>query len=330
MEWGMQNRLARIIRPQTGHSLMLAVDHGYFLGPTSGLEVPSETIEPLLPYADALMLTRGILRTSVPGQSSTPIVLRVSGGTSILRELDNEGITTTVREAIRLNAVAVALSIFVGAEHEKETLLGLSNLINEAEEYGIPTLAVTAVGKDMARDARYLGLASRIAAELGARMVKTYYCDGFPKVVQGCPVPIVIAGGKKLPEPEALEMAYRAISDGAVGVDMGRNIFQSEDPVAMIRAVRALLHENKTPKEAYEIFLDLKEEGSPKGKVPDQKSSALGVGKSPREIKVGQGYYDRPAEEKAKEDEWGEGSGKHKPHKEHQKDKAYKKDKKKH
>src|SRR4030042_4912433 len=216
MEWGMQNRLARIIRPETGRSLMLAVDPGYLLGPTSGLEVPAETIGPLAPYADALMLTRGILRTSVTGTTSTPIVLRVSGGTSILRDLDNEGITTTIREAIRLHAAAVRLSIFVGAEHEKETLLGLSNLINEAEEYGIPTLAVTAVGKDMARDARYLGLASRIAAALGARMVKTYYCDGFPKVVQGCPVPIVIAGGKKLPEPEALEMAYQAISDGGV------------------------------------------------------------------------------------------------------------------
>jgi len=321
MEWGMQNRLARIIRPETGRSLMLAVDHGYFLGPTSGLEVPAETIGPLAPYADALMLTRGILRTSVTGTTSTPIVLRVSGGTSILRDLDNEGITTTIREAIRLNAAAVSLSIFVGAEHEKETLLGLSNLINEAEEYGIPTLAVTAVGKDMARDARYLGLASRIAAELGARMVKTYYCDGFPKVVQGCPVPIVIAGGKKLPEPEALEMAYQAISDGAVGVDMGRNIFQSEDPVAMIRAVRALLHENKTPKQALEIFLELKEEGSQKRKIAEKKRIALGGGKSPKEIKVGQGYYDRPAEEKGKEDEWGEGGGKHKQHKEHKKDK---------
>jgi len=325
----MQNRMARIIRPETGRSLMLAVDHGYFLGPTSGLEVPAETIGPLVPYADALMLTRGILRTSVTGTTSTPIVLRVSGGTSILRDLDNEGITTTIREAIRLNAAGVALSIFVGAEHEKETLLGLSNLINEAEEYGIPTLAVTAVGKDMARDARYLGLASRIAAELGARMVKTYYCDGFPKVVQGCPVPIVIAGGKKLPEPEALEMAFQAISDGAVGVDMGRNIFQSEDPVAMIRAVRALLHENKTPKEAYEIFLELKEEGSQKGKIAEKKRIARGGGKSPKEIKVGQGYYDRPAEEQGQEDEWGKGEWKPKQPKEHKRDQEHKKGKKK-
>lgn len=314
MEWGMQNRLARIIRPETGRSLMLAVDHGYFLGPTTGLEVPEETIGPLLPYADALMLTRGILRTSVPGETSTPIVLRVSGGTSILRDLDNEGITTTIREAIRLNAVGVALSIFVGAEHEKETLLGLSNLINEAEEYGIPTLAVTAVGKDMGRDARYLGLASRIAAELGARMVKTYYCEDFPKVVRGCPVPIVIAGGKKLPEAEALEMAYRAISDGAVGVDMGRNIFQSDDPVAMIQAVRALLHENKTPKEAYELFLDLKEEGTQKPKSSPSSKPSSGLGEAKKEIRVGQGYYEGAAGEKAKEDEWGEGDWKHKKH----------------
>jgi len=295
MEWGMQNRLARIIRPETGHSLMLAVDHGYFLGPTSGLEIPAETIRPLAPYADALMLTRGILRTSVSGATSTPIVLRVSGGTSILRDLDNEGITTTIREAIRLNAAAVALSIFVGAEHEKETLLGLSNLINEAEEYGIPTLAVTAVGKDMARDARYLGLASRIAAELGARMVKTYYCDDFEKVVAGCPVPIVIAGGKKLPEREALEMAHRAISEGAVGVDMGRNIFQSENPVAMIQAVRALLHEKATVEEAFEIFNEKKRSSGKEEKAHGKKAVVIGKHQTeqrPKEIKVAQGYYE--------------------------------------
>ena len=295
MEWGMQNRMARIIQPKSGHALMLAVDHGYFLGPTSGLEIPAETIRPLVPYADALMLTRGILRTSVAGTTSTPIVLRVSGGTSILRELDNEGITTTIREAIRLNAAAVALSIFVGAEHERETLLGLSNLINEAEEYGIPTLAVTAVGKDMGRDARYLGLASRIAAELGARLVKTYYCDDFEKVVSGCPVPIVIAGGKKLPEREALEMAYRAISDGAVGVDMGRNIFQSEDPVAMIRAVRALLHEQATVDQAFEIFNELKTRAGKPEPSRGTKAVAIGMGQAERKppaVKVEQGYIE--------------------------------------
>jgi putative autoinducer-2 (AI-2) aldolase len=238
---------------------MLAVDHGYFLGPTSGLEVPRKTIEPLLPYADSLMLTRGILRTSVDGNTSTPIILRVSGGTSILGTLSNEGITTTIKEAIRLNVGGVALSIFVGSEHEKETLLGLSNLINEAEEYGIPVLAVTAVGKDMARDARYLGLCCRIAAELGAHMVKTYYCEGFEDVVRGCPVPIVIAGGKKIEEGEALQLTYDAIQNGAIGVDMGRNIFQSEHPVAMIRAVRAIVHKNVSVNEAFEIFNSLKQ-----------------------------------------------------------------------
>jgi putative autoinducer-2 (AI-2) aldolase len=237
---------------------MLAVDHGYFLGPTTGLENPRKTIEPLLPYADSLMLTRGILRTCVNATADIPIVLRVSGGTSILKELSNEGIITSVEEAIRLNVAGMALSIFVGGEYERQTLLGLSNLVNLGEQYGIPILAVTAVGKDMARDARYLSLASRIAAELGAHFVKTYYCDEFEKVVENCPVPIVIAGGKKIPERDALELAYNAVQKGAVGVDMGRNIFQSEHPVAMIRAVRAVVHDNATPTEAYELFNSIK------------------------------------------------------------------------
>ena len=258
MDWGMKNRMARIIKPETGHTVMLAVDHGYFLGPTSGLEVPGKTIEPLLPYADSLMLTRGVLRTSIDANISVPIVLRVSGGTSILGNLSNEGITTTLKEAIRLNVAAVALSIFVGSDHEKETLLNLTNLINEAEEYGIPVLAVTAVGKEMTRDARYLSLCCRIAAELGAHMVKTYYCDGFEKVVEDCLVPVVIAGGKKIPESDALNLAFDAVQRGAVGVDMGRNIFQSDHPVAMIRAVRAIVHENATPEEAYKLFNSIK------------------------------------------------------------------------
>ncbi|UCH88939.1 MAG: 3-hydroxy-5-phosphonooxypentane-2,4-dione thiolase [Thermoplasmata archaeon] len=258
MDWGIKNRLSRIINPKTGHTVMLAVDHGYFLGPTSGLEKPDKTIEPLVPYADTLMLTRGVLRTSVKPDMDIPIVLRVSGGTSILSELSNEGITTSMEEAIRLNVSGIALSIFVGAEYERQTLLGLSNLVNEAEKYGIPVLAVTAVGKDMVRDSRYLGLASRIAAELGAHFVKTYYCDDFEQVVDNCPVPIVIAGGKKLPEPEALELAHNAISKGAVGVDMGRNIFQSEHPVAMIQAVRSIVHENATVKEALDLYNSVK------------------------------------------------------------------------
>lgn len=258
MSWGMKNRLAQIIKPDTGRTVMLAVDHGYFLGPTSGLEVPRKTIEPILSYADSLMLTRGVLRTSVESNTSTPIVLRVSGGTSIVgKSLANEVITTSMEEAIRLNVSAVALSIFVGSEYEKETLLSLSNLINEGERYGIPVLAVTAVGRDMARDARYLGLCCRIAAELGAHIVKTYYCEDFEKVVESCPAPIVIAGGKKIAEREALELAFNAIQRGAVGVDMGRNIFQSEAPVAMIKAVRSIVHKNASVKEAYDLFNSL-------------------------------------------------------------------------
>jgi len=255
MDWGLQNRLARIFKPDTGKTVMLAVDHGYFLGPTGGLEVPSETIRPLLPYADSLMLTRGVLRTSVPPQADIPIVLRVSGGTSILsKDLSDEGITTTIQDAIRLNVSAVTLSIFVGSDHEKETLLALSELVNRGEEYGIPVLAVTAVGRDMTRDARYLSLCCRIAAELGAHFVKTYYCDDFEKVVESCMVPIVIAGGKKLPEKEALQMAHDAISHGASGVDMGRNIFQSDNPVGMIQAVRAIVHKGASVGDAYDIY----------------------------------------------------------------------------
>lgn len=238
---------------------MLAVDHGYFLGPTTGLEVPRKTIEPLVPYADSLMLTRGVLRTSVDASAEIAIVLRVSGGTSIVgQSLANEGITTSIEEAVRLNVAAVALSIFVGSEHEKQTLLNLSRLVDEAERYGIPVLAVTAVGKDMARDARYLGLACRIAAELGAHFVKTYYCEEFEKVVESCPVPLVIAGGKKLPERDALQLTFDAVQKGATGVDMGRNIFQSESPVAMIRAVRQIVHENATVDEAYDLYNEIK------------------------------------------------------------------------
>lgn len=254
MSWGLSNRLSRIIQPETGKTVMLAVDHGYFLGPTSGLENPRHTITPLLPFADSLMLTRGVLRTSVDPRSSVPIILRVSGGSSILKELSNEEITTTIQEAVRLNVSAVTCSIFVGAEFEKQTLMNLARLVNEAEPYGIPVLAVTAVGKEMTRDSRYLGLACRIAAELGAHFVKTYYCDDFEKVVESCPVPVVIAGGKKTPEREALQLSYNAISKGAVGVDMGRNIFQSEDPVAMIQAVRAVVHQKATVDQATDLF----------------------------------------------------------------------------
>lgn len=255
----MQNRLSRIINPKTKRTVMLAVDHGYFLGPTTKLEVPGRTISPLLPYADAVMLTRGVLRTSVDPNVGKPVVLRISGGTSILKELSNEGITTSLKDAVRLNASAVALSIFVGSEYEKQTLMNLAEVVEQAQEVNMPVLAVTAVGKEMVRDARYLGLACRIAAELGASFVKTYYCEDFGKVVEGCPVPLVIAGGKKTDEMGALELANNAVSEGASGVDMGRNIWQSEYPVPMIRAVRSVVQEGMTPKEAFDLYTSLRE-----------------------------------------------------------------------
>ncbi|MEE9591051.1 MAG: 3-hydroxy-5-phosphonooxypentane-2,4-dione thiolase [Thermodesulfobacteriota bacterium] len=255
MDWGMKNRLSRVIKPDTGRTVMLAIDHGYFLGPTTGLEEPGKMVEPLIPYADTLMLTRGVLRNCIDAAADIPVVLRVSGGTSVLKEdLSNEGITVSIKDAMRLNVSGVALSIFVGAPHEKQTLQSLADLINDAEEYNIPVLAVTAVGKDMARDARYLGLACRIAAEMGVHVVKTYYCDGFEKVVASCPVPIVIAGGKKIPERDALQLAFDAVQRGAVGVDMGRNIFQSDCPVGMIKAVRAIVHENASVEEGFKIY----------------------------------------------------------------------------
>ena len=257
MDWGMSNRISRIIKPSSGKSVMLAVDHGYFMGPTHKLEQPRKTIEPLIPYADALMLTRGVLRTSVDPKRDIPIILRVSGGASIVsKTLSNEAITTSVRDAIRLNVSALALSIFVGSEHEHQTLTNLSRLVDEGEDYGIPVLAVTAVGKELEkRDARYLALSCRIAAELGARLVKTYYCEEFSRVVQGCPVPLVVAGGPKLEtELDAFQLAYDAVAEGAVGVDMGRNIWQSEHPVAMIQAVREIVHERATVREAKQAY----------------------------------------------------------------------------
>jgi 3-hydroxy-5-phosphonooxypentane-2,4-dione thiolase len=255
MDWGMKNRLSKIIKPKDGRTVMLAVDHGYFMGPTTGLEKLDEMINPLLPYADTLMLTRGALRNYVDPITDIPIVLRVSGGTSIVgKELLHEGTVVSIEDAIRLNVSGVAYSILVGADFERDTLLGMTKYIDEAERYGIPVLAVTAVGKDMAKDVRYLGLASRMAAELGAHIVKTYFCKDFEKIIESCPVPVVIAGGKKQPEKDALNMAYDAIQAGAIGVDMGRNVFQSTDPVGMIKAVNAIIHKDVTPKEAFEIF----------------------------------------------------------------------------
>lgn len=257
MDWGVHNRLSRLTNHRTGRAVMLAVDHGYFLGPTTRLEVPRKTIEPLLPYVDSLMLTRGVLRTSVNPTTDVSIVLRASGGVSILGEdLANEGAIATMREAVRLNASAVAVSVFVGTPYERQTLLNLANMVNEGEESGVPVLAVTAVGKESEkRDARYLALCCRIAAELGARMVKTYYCDGFEKVVEGCPVPVVIAGGPKLPtEMDVFQLTYEAVQRGAIGVDMGRNIWQHESPVAMVKAVARIVHHDATPEEALEEF----------------------------------------------------------------------------
>lgn len=256
MDWGMKNRFSRIIKPQDGRCLMLAVDHGYFLGPTERLENATETVRPLLPYADSLMLTRGILRNCVPAERDIPIVLRVSGGTSIVGEdLSKETITTSIEEAIKLNVSCLALSVFVGSKYEHQTLASLGRLVDEGEKYGIPVLAVTAVGKDMGRDARYLGLACRVAAELGAHIVKTYYCENFEKVVEACPVPLVVAGGKKLPEMDALKLAYDSVTHGAAGVDMGRNIWQSDYPIPMIKAVKAIVHNKATVKEAYDVFI---------------------------------------------------------------------------
>ncbi len=257
MSWGLTNRLGRIIRPENGRTVMLAVDHGYFLGPTSGLEDAHTTVSPLLPYADTLMCTRGLLRTSIEPTIPTPVVLRVSGGSSILRDLSNEEIVTSMEEALRLNAAGVGMSIFVGAEYEKQTLTNLGRLVGEAEAVGMPVLAITAVGKEMTRALRYLSLACRIAAEYGAHVVKTYYCEGFEKLIASCPVPVVIAGGKKIPEKDALTLAHRAVSAGAAGVDMGRNIFQSECPVAMIQATRAVVHDNRTPEQAFNLFKEL-------------------------------------------------------------------------
>lgn len=261
LDWGMKNRLARIFNPETGRTVMLAIDHGYFQGPTTGLERIDIDILPLVPYADTLMLTRGILRSIVPASTPRSIVLRVSGGTSILKELSNEKIAVDIEEAIRLNVCAMAVQVFIGGEYERQSIINMTKMVDLGMRYGIPTLAVTAVGKDMARDARYFRLATRICAELGAHYVKTYYVDeGFDSVTASCPVPIVMAGGKKIPELDALTMAYKAVQEGAAGVDMGRNIFQAESSVAMIQAVKAVVHGNETPEKAFELYQTFKEE----------------------------------------------------------------------
>jgi putative autoinducer-2 (AI-2) aldolase len=258
-DWGMQNRMARIFNPESGNTVMLAFDHGYFQGPTTGLERIDVNIAPLIPYADTLMLTRGILRSLIPAAANKAMVLRASGGPSILSELSNEAIAVDIEDSIRLNASAMAVQVFIGGEYEKQSVINMTKLVDLGTRYGIPTLAVTAVGKDMARDAKYFRLATRMVAELGAHYVKTYYVEeGFETVTSCCPVPIVIAGGKKMPEHDALTMAYNAIQQGANGVDMGRNIFQSESPTAMIQAVRSVVHGGETPAHAFDLYETLK------------------------------------------------------------------------
>lgn len=257
MEWGMANRMHRMFSPVSGNAVMVAVDHGYFMGPTRHLENARATIAPLLPYADALGVTRGILRHAVDPTTTTPILLRVSGGVTVLKEdLSHEAIITSIEDAARLNVSAVAMSVFVGAPYEHESLVHLSDLIDQGEAHGIPVMSITAVGKELEkRDARYLALACRVSAELGARMVKTYYCENFAKVVDGCPVPIVCAGGPKMDtDKAALELARNAIDAGAHGLDMGRNIWQSDHPVAMLKALRAIVHEKATVPEALDVL----------------------------------------------------------------------------
>ncbi len=259
LDWGMKNRLSHIFNPKTGRTVMLAIDHGYFQGPTTGLERIDVTILPLMSYADTLMLTRGILRTTIPPTYSGGIVIRASGGPSVLKDLSNEQIAVDIEDALRLHVAAMAVQIFIGGAFETQSVHNMTRLVDMGTRYGMPVLAVTAVGKDMARDARYFRLACRISAELGAQYVKTYYIEeGFETVAASCPVPLVMAGGRKIPELDALKMSYNAIQEGAAGVDMGRNIFQSAAPVAMIKAVRGVVHDNLNPKEAYEMFLEIK------------------------------------------------------------------------
>lgn len=258
LDWGMQHRLSRIFDASSGRTVMLAFDHGYFQGPTSGLERLDLDIAPLRRHADALMATRGALRTSIPPTAPGGLVVRASGGPSVLKELSDEHTAMSIEDAVRINASAVAVQVFVGGDHESRSIKNLTTLVDAGYDIGIPVLGVTAVGKELTRDARYLGLAVRMIAELGAQMVKTYFCDeGFDDVVAGCPVPVIMAGGKKLPELEALTMASRAVRAGAAGVDMGRNIFQSDAPEAMIQAVRAVVHDDAEPADAYDLYRQL-------------------------------------------------------------------------
>jgi putative autoinducer-2 (AI-2) aldolase len=263
LDWGMKNRLARTFNPQSGRTVMLAIDHGYIAGPTSGLERIDLSIVPLLPQCDALFCTRGVLRSMIPAESAKPMVLRASGGANILRDdMSDEEIAMDMEDAVRLNAAGVGIQVYIGSEFETRNVHNMTKLVDAGLRVGMPVMGITAVGKNMKRDAQYFRLACRIIAELGSQYVKTYYVeDGFETVTASCPVPIVMAGGKKLPELDALTMAYNAIQQGASGVDMGRNIFQSEAPKAMIAAVGAVVHQNMKPKEALDLFNSLKAKG---------------------------------------------------------------------
>jgi 3-hydroxy-5-phosphonooxypentane-2,4-dione thiolase len=260
MDWGLQNRLSKTIKPD-GKCFYLAMDHGYFQGPTHCLEQPGVAAAPLLPYVDALFVTRGVLRAAIDPNMSTALILRVSGGTSMAGpSLANEAVTTSIEEIIRTNAAAVGISVYIGSEYEHQTLMELTGLVNACSNYGIPVMAVTAVGRELdKRDARYLSLACRICAELGASVVKTYYCDNFEKVVYGCPVPVVIAGGPKVDtQLEVLQFVHTGMQRGAIGVNLGRNIWQDDCPVGMARALRAIIHENATPEDALGVYQDVK------------------------------------------------------------------------
>jgi putative autoinducer-2 (AI-2) aldolase len=258
LDMGIQSRMNRIINPKDNRVVMLAIDHPYFQGPTTGLRNMSNTIKTLLPYCDCLMTTRGAVRANIAPEDagSKPIMLRVTGGNSVLNEeLSDEKLTVTIKEAIRMDAAGVAVSVFIGSANQQQTIINLTEMINQADEYGIPVLAVTAVGKNMARDLRYLALASRICQDAGARIIKTYYCEEFSRLVDAvAPTAVVVAGGKYSSPPDALQMAYNSVQAGAVGVDFGRNIFQDDNPIGMIKAIRSIVHENHTVKEALDMY----------------------------------------------------------------------------
>lgn len=258
LDWGMKKHLSNIFDKTSGNTVMFAFDHGYFMGSAAGLERLDMVVPKLLPNIDVLMGTRGAIRSCVPPVGGKGIALRATSGSSMLDEdLSHEVLAVDIEDAIRMNADCMAIQTFIGADGQLLSLDNLSKAVNLGMRYSIPTMGVVAVGKQMERTDRFFKLATRIVAELGANIIKTYLCDKFEEVVAACPVPIVVAGGKKLPEREALELAYLSISQGAKGVDMGRNIFQSENPVEMSAAVRKIVHEGFTDKEAYEFYQDL-------------------------------------------------------------------------